>query len=115
MEIKCKVSFTLPEDLIEALGIDEDTPIIASVSGNRILLEIADEDIDEDDEFPLSHVGNATMIATTGGRKTIPTIPTTFTTVLTMTADRTVPAMNANTSARTAATVFSCEGGGCHE
>ena len=32
MEIKCKVSFTLPEDLIEALGIDEDTPIIASVS-----------------------------------------------------------------------------------
>lgn len=24
MEIKCKVSFTLPEDLIEALGIDED-------------------------------------------------------------------------------------------
>lgn len=49
MEIKCKVSFTLPEDLIEALGIDEDTPIIASVSGNRILLEIADEDTDEDD------------------------------------------------------------------
>ena len=49
MEIKCKVSITLPEDLIEALGIDEDTPIIASVSGNRILLEIADEDIDEDD------------------------------------------------------------------
>ena len=47
MEIKCKVSFTLPEDLIEALGIDEDTPIIASVSGNRILLEIADEDIDD--------------------------------------------------------------------
>ena len=31
MEIKCKVSFTLPEDLIESLGIDEDTPIIASV------------------------------------------------------------------------------------
>ena len=26
MEIKCKVSFTLPEDLIESLGIDEDTP-----------------------------------------------------------------------------------------
>lgn len=53
MEIKCKVSFTLPEDLIEALGIDEDTPIIASVSGNRILLEIADEDIDEDVEIPV--------------------------------------------------------------
>ena len=113
MEIKCKVSFTLPEDLIEALGIDEDTPIIASVSGNRILLEIADEDIDEDDEIPVK--SRWTMIATTGGRKTIPTIPTTFTTVLTMTADRTVPAMNANTSAQTAATVFSCEGGGCHE
>ena len=53
MEIKCKVSFTLPEDLIVALGIDEDTPIISSVSGNRILLEIADEDIDEDDEIPV--------------------------------------------------------------
>ena len=77
MEIKCKVSFTLPEDLIEALGIDEDTPIIASVSGNRILLEIM--------------------------------------TVLTMTVDRTVPATNANTSARTAATVFSCKGGVYHE
>ena len=51
--VKCKVSFTLPEDLIEALGIDEDTPIIASVFGNRILLEIADEDIDEDDEIPV--------------------------------------------------------------
>ena len=49
MEIKCKVSFTLPEDLIESLGIDEDAPIIASVSGNRILLEIVDEDTDEDD------------------------------------------------------------------
>ena len=34
MEIKCKVSFTLPEDLIEALGIDE-------------------EDIVEDDEIPV--------------------------------------------------------------
>ena len=32
--------------------------------------------------FPLSPTGNATMIATTGGRKTIPTIPTTFTTAL---------------------------------
>ena len=49
MEINCKVSFTLPEDLIATLGIDEDTPIIASVSGNRILLEIVDEDADEDD------------------------------------------------------------------
>ena len=115
MEIKCKVSFTLPEDLIEALGIDEDTPIIASVSGNRILLEIAAETSTKTMRFPLSPVGNATMIATTGGRKTIPTIPTTFTTVLTMTAGRTVPAMNANTSARTAATVFSCEKGGFHE
>ena len=49
MEIKCKISFTLPEDLIESLGIDEDTPIISPVSGNRILLEIVDEDTDEDD------------------------------------------------------------------
>ena len=111
MEIKCKVSFTLPEDLIEALGIDEDTPIIATA----FCLKLRMKTLMKTMRFPLSHVGNATMIATTGGRKTIPTIPTTFTTVLTMTADRTVPAMNANTSARTAATVFSCEGGGCHE
>ena len=53
MEIKCKLSFTLPESLIEALDIDEDTPIIASVTGNRVLLEIVDEGTEEDDEIPV--------------------------------------------------------------
>ena len=48
MEIKCKVSFTLPEQLIDALDIDEDTPIIASVSGNRVVIEIIDEEDDSD-------------------------------------------------------------------
>lgn len=49
MEIKCKVSFTLPEELMEALDITDDTPIIASVSDGRITLEIVDEDNEEDD------------------------------------------------------------------
>lgn len=49
MEIKCKVSFTLPEELVEALELTDDTPIIASVSGNRITLEFADDEAD--DEF----------------------------------------------------------------
>ena len=46
MEIKCKVSFSLPEDLMEALDINDDTPVIASISDGRITVEIAD---DEDD------------------------------------------------------------------
>lgn len=51
MEIKCKVSFTLPKELMEALDMTDDTPIIASVSDGRITLEIVDEDNagDEDD------------------------------------------------------------------
>ena len=49
MEIKCKVSFTLPEELVNALELTDDTPIIASVSGNRITLEFADDEVD--DEF----------------------------------------------------------------
>ena len=49
MEIKCKVSFTLPEELVDALELMDDTPIIASVSGNRITLEFADDEAD--DEF----------------------------------------------------------------
>ena len=49
MEIKCKVSFTLPEELVDALELTDDTPIIASVSGNRITLEFADDEAD--DEF----------------------------------------------------------------
>ena len=49
MEIKCKVSFTLPEELVDALELTDDTPIMASVSGNRITLEFADDEAD--DEF----------------------------------------------------------------
>ena len=50
MEIKCKVSFALPEELINALNITEDTAIYASFSEGRVVLEIADEDeYDEDD------------------------------------------------------------------
>ena len=48
MEIKCKVSFTLPEQLIDALDIDEDTPIVASLSGNRGVIEIIDKEDDPD-------------------------------------------------------------------
>ena len=51
MEIKCKVSFSLPEDLMEALDINDDTPVIASISNGRITVEIADDEDDytEDD------------------------------------------------------------------
>ena len=47
MEIKCKVSFTLPEELVDALELTDDTPIIASVSGNRITLEFADDEYED--------------------------------------------------------------------
>ena len=50
MEIKCKVSFTLPEELVDALDIDEDTPVIASVSGNRITLEFADDEFEDTED-----------------------------------------------------------------
>lgn len=50
MEIKCKVSFTLPNELTEALNITDDTAIIASVSDGRITLEIVDEDNEKDEE-----------------------------------------------------------------
>ena len=53
MEIKCKVSFSLPEDLMEALNINDDTPVIASISNGRITVEIADDEDDytEDDLY----------------------------------------------------------------
>ena len=51
MEIKCKVSFSLPEDLINALNITEDTAIYASFSEGRVVLEIADEDEFDEDEY----------------------------------------------------------------
>ena len=47
MEIKCKVSFSLPEDLMEALDINDDTPVIASISNGRITVEI----VDDEDEY----------------------------------------------------------------
>ena len=51
MEIKCKVSFALPEELINALNITEDTAIYASFSEGRVVLEIADEDEYYEDEY----------------------------------------------------------------
>ena len=50
MEIKCKVSFTLPEELVDALELTDDTPIIASVSGNRITLEFADDEFEDTED-----------------------------------------------------------------
>ena len=52
MEIKCKVSFTLPEELVDALELTDDTPIIASVSGNRITLEFADDEFEDTEDIP---------------------------------------------------------------
>ena len=53
MEIKCKVSFSLPEDLMEALDINDDTPVIASISDGKITVEIVDDEDDytEDDLY----------------------------------------------------------------
>ena len=51
MEIKCKVSFALPEELINALNITEDTAIYATFSEGRVVLEIADEDEYDEDEY----------------------------------------------------------------
>ena len=51
MEIKCKVSFALPEELINALNITEDTAFYASFSEGRVVLEIADEDEFDEDEY----------------------------------------------------------------
>ena len=50
MEIKCKVSFTLPEELVDALELTDDTPIFASVSGNRITLEFADDEFEDTED-----------------------------------------------------------------
>ena len=53
MEIKCKVSFSLPEELMEALDINDDTPVIASISDGKITVEIVDDEDDytEDDLY----------------------------------------------------------------
>ena len=44
MEIKCKVSFSIPEELMKALDITDDTPVVASIKDGRITVEIVDED-----------------------------------------------------------------------
>ena len=51
MEIKCKVSFAIPEELMKALDITDDTPVIASISDGRITVEIVDEDAMYDEEI----------------------------------------------------------------
>jgi hypothetical protein len=51
MEIKCKVSFAIPEELMKALDITDDTPVIASISDGRITVEIVDEDELYDENF----------------------------------------------------------------
>ena len=50
MEIKCKVTFAIPDELMNALDITDETPVIASISDGRITVEIVDEDelYDED-------------------------------------------------------------------
>lgn len=48
MEIKCKVSFSLPSELMEAFEVREDTPIHAYVKGDRIVVVIAECYHDED-------------------------------------------------------------------
>ena len=51
MEIKCKVSFAIPEELMKALEITDETPVIASISDGRITVEIVDEDELYDEDF----------------------------------------------------------------
>jgi antitoxin component of MazEF toxin-antitoxin module len=51
MEIKCKVSFAIPEELMKALNITDDTPVIAFISDGRITVEIVDEDDLYDEDF----------------------------------------------------------------
>ena len=51
MEIKCKVTFAIPEELMKALDITDDTPVIASISDGRITVEIVDEDELYDEAF----------------------------------------------------------------
>ena len=51
MEIKCKVSFALPEELMRALNIDDDTAVIAYIENGRVMVEFVEDDLyDEEDE-----------------------------------------------------------------
>jgi antitoxin component of MazEF toxin-antitoxin module len=53
MEIKCKVSFALPEELMKVLGINDDTSVISYIENGRVIVEIVDdeEDFDDDEDF----------------------------------------------------------------
>ena len=51
MEIKCKVSFSIPEELMKALDITDDTPVVASIKDGRITVEIVDEDELYEEDF----------------------------------------------------------------
>ena len=51
MEIKCKVSFAIPEELMKALEITDETPVIASISDGRMTVEIVDEDELYDEDY----------------------------------------------------------------
>ena len=46
MDIRAKISVTLPDELISALEIDEDTAFITSYENGRLIIEPV-----EDDEF----------------------------------------------------------------
>ena len=49
MEIKCKVEITLTDELMEALHINNDTIVIASIHDGVVTLEFENEDeYDED-------------------------------------------------------------------
>ena len=50
MEIKCKVSFALPEELMRTLNIDDDTAVIAYIENGRVMVEIVDDEDDFEDE-----------------------------------------------------------------
>ena len=47
MEIKCKVSFALPEELMNALDINDDTDVIAFIENGRVIVEVIDSEEDD--------------------------------------------------------------------
>ena len=51
MEIKCKVSFALPEELMKALDINDDTDAIAFIENGRVIVEVIDGEEDDEDEY----------------------------------------------------------------
>lgn len=48
MEIKLKVSFALPDELMRALNISDDTPVFASISNGHVTVEIVDNEVEDD-------------------------------------------------------------------